>query len=326
MPIQRITSIPAKVQNAITQASERTGASFDYLLNTAKRESSLRSEAKSSSSSAAGLFQFVEGTWLKVVKEDGERLGLADFAKNIQRTSSGKYFVPDSAKREEILALRYDPETSALVAAAYTEHNENYVRGKIGRKPSEGELYLAHFLGPGGASRMIQLSESQPDSPASRYFPSAAKANKNIFYKNGEPRSMSQVQEILISSHVDGDNSDVRQSSSGSFAFGIMGGLISETTTPPPGKAKGREGSIGVWGNVAAQTVSAVPEQSAPQKVASVQAPDSQLHRHAARQYGETAASAGKAAPEVQAEPAVRLSQSIAADKNWKSNALFGDN
>ncbi|MCF6199287.1 MAG: lytic transglycosylase domain-containing protein [Hyphomicrobiaceae bacterium] len=329
MPIQRVTSIPAKVQSAITQASERTGASFDYLLNTAKRESSLRTQAKSSSSSAAGLFQFVEGTWLKVVKEDGDRLGLADLAKNIQRTSSGKYYVPDSAKRREILELRHDPETSALVAAAYTEQNANYVRGKIGRNPSDGELYLAHFLGPGGASRMIQLSESRPDSPASRYFPSAAKANKSIFYDKGEPRSMSQVQEILVSSHVDGDNSDVRKSSSGNFAFGIMGGLISDTTMPSPRTGKGREGSIGVWGSAAAKSADVVPagpEQGVSQKLASASAQEGQLHSHAARQYGEAAASVSKAVPEALAEPAERPSQSAAANKNWKSDALFSDN
>ena len=266
------------------------------------------------------------------MKEDGDRLGLANMAKNIHRTSTGKYYVPDSGKRREILELRHDPETSALVAAAYTEQNESFVRGKIGRKPSDGELYMAHFLGPSGASRMIQLTESQPDSPASRYFPSAAKANKSIFYDNGQPRSMSQVHESLISSHVDGENSDIRQTSAGSFSFGIMGGLITDTTTPSYGK--GRAGSIGVWEQStvkpAAEAIGAAEQNTAP-KLAPQEADVNQRHRHAAQQYGEVAAATSgeqtkSITPQSIAEAQARPPQSAAANKNWKTDALFGDN
>ncbi len=247
MPIQRTSSMPVRVQNAITLASRRTGASFDYLVNTARRESAFRAHAKSGSSSAEGLFQFVEGTWLKVVKEDGDRLGLGNLAKNIHRTSSGKYYVPNRGRRREILALRRDPETAALVAAAYTEHNERYVRHRIGRTPSDGELYLAHFLGPGSAAKMIRLAESHPDSPASRYFPAAAKANKSIFYKNGRPRSLAEVHQILVSSHVDDQDTGVRRSGSSAFSFGIMGDLLADTRSPSRHTGRHQEGSIGVW-------------------------------------------------------------------------------
>ena len=48
-----------------------------FLLKTATRESSLNPDAKAKSSSAAGLFQFIEQTWLGLVKSDGPRLGLA---------------------------------------------------------------------------------------------------------------------------------------------------------------------------------------------------------------------------------------------------------
>lgn len=301
MPIQRTSSVPVKVHNAITQASRRTSASFDYLLNTAKRESSYKTHAKSSSSTAAGLFQFVEGTWLKVVKEDGDRLGLSNIAKNIHRTSSGRYYVPDRGKRQEILALRHDAETSALVAAAYTEHNERYVRRRIGRTPSDGELYLAHFLGPGSAAKMINLAESRPDSPASRYFPAAARSNKSIFYKNGHSRSLSEVHNILISSHADDKSSGVRQTKYGSFDFGIMGGLMMDMNAPGMSNGKGRDGSIGVWGDMA----SSRPEQSTAskgtrgkksrsQKVASAQTGEAERHRHAAQQYRSSAEATSK--------------------------------
>ncbi len=295
MPIQRTSSVPVKVRNAITLASRRTGASFDYLLNTAKRESSFKTQARSSSSSAAGLFQFVEGTWLKVVKEDGERLGLAKQARNIHRTSSGKYYVPNRGQRRKILALRHDAETSALVAAAYTEHNERYVRGRIGRTPSDGELYLAHFLGPGSAAKMIQLAESRPDSPANRYFPAAARANKSIFYKHGKPRSLAQVHKILISSHVDSQNGGVRQTRYGSFDFGIMGTLLEDTNGPASGSSRGHGGSIGVWGDIAGSKAGHADEGRGRgrKKTASSQAGDAQRHRHAAQQYRTAANTTG---------------------------------
>jgi Transglycosylase SLT domain len=292
MPIQRTSAVPVKVQNAITQASRRTSASFDYLVNTARRESSFKTNAKSSSSSAAGLFQFVEGTWLKVVKEDGDRLGLSNIAKNIHKTSSGKYYVPNSGQRRKILALRHDPETSALVAAAYTEHNERYVRGRIGRTPSDGELYLAHFLGPGSAAKMIQLAERQPNSPANRYFPAAAKSNKSIFYKNGKPRSLEQVHKILISSHVDGQNTSIRRSGSGSFSFGIMGDIMTDVSSAGASYGKGESGSIGVWGDIAGSSSSqgeaaatSSKRSGGSKKTASAQTSQAERHRHAAEQY-----------------------------------------
>jgi hypothetical protein len=258
MPIQRTTAIPVKVRNAISVASERTGASFDYLLNTAKRESGFRANARSRHSSATGLFQFVEGTWLKMVKDEGERLGLGKLASNIRKTSSGRYFVPDSRRRREILGLRNDPKISALVAAAYTEHNARYVSHRIGRTPSDGELYMAHFLGPGNAARMILLADNRPDEAASRYFPKAAKANRSIFYEGKRPRSLAEVREILISSHIDESSSGGRIVNSGSSSFyPDMGSLITDirgrrdfsSGRDVSGGERRSDGGIGVWGD-----------------------------------------------------------------------------
>ena len=310
MPIQRTSSIPVTVQNAITVASRRTGASFDYLVNTAKRESSFRTGAKSSSSSAAGLFQFVEGTWLKVVKEDGDRLGLSNLAKNIRRSSSGKYYVPNRGQRREILNMRHDAETSALVAAAYTEHNERYVRGRIGRTPSDGELYLAHFLGPGSAAKMINLAERQPDSPASRHFPRAARSNKSIFYSGGKSRSLAEVHEILIKSHTSGSSSGIRQTQYGSFDFGIMGNLSADIRGPS--YASGGPGSAGVWGDthqVRDSQSNSSTRSGGRDKNGRPQVSDTQRHRQAAETY-RTAAKVP--------------SQSAESTKNWQKDAFGG--
>ena len=48
----------ARVAGAIRQASQATGASFNYLLATAQVESGLDPQAGASTSSARGLFQF----------------------------------------------------------------------------------------------------------------------------------------------------------------------------------------------------------------------------------------------------------------------------
>ncbi|MCP4933730.1 MAG: hypothetical protein GY927_05865 [bacterium] len=313
MPIQRTSSIPVTVQNAITVASRRTGASFDYLVNTAQRESSFKTNAKSASSSAAGLFQFVEGTWLKVVKEDGVRLGLSDLAKNIRRSSSGKYYVPNRGKRREILNMRHDAETSALVAAAYTEHNQRYVRGRIGRTPSDGELYLAHFLGPGSAAKMINLAERQPDSPASRHFPRAARSNKSIFYSGGKSRSLSEVYNILIKSHTGSSSAGLRQTQYGAFDLGIMGSLNEDFGGSHSGT--GAAGSIGVWGDT--HTVRDTPSRtrsSVDKKTAGTQASDTQRHRHANESYRTAAKAPTQSTP----------GQSAASNANWQKDAFGG--
>jgi hypothetical protein len=62
---------------AIRQAARMTGADFKYLLATAQVESSLNPSAQATSSSARGLFQFIEQTWLSTLKEQGGALGYA---------------------------------------------------------------------------------------------------------------------------------------------------------------------------------------------------------------------------------------------------------
>src|SRR5437868_1566523 len=66
-----------RVTAAIQLASARTGVQFDYLLNQARIESSLNPEARARTSSATGLFQFIEQTWLGMVKQHGAAHGLS---------------------------------------------------------------------------------------------------------------------------------------------------------------------------------------------------------------------------------------------------------
>ena len=187
------------VTGAIQQASQATGTSFHYLLATAQVESGLNPQAGAPTSSARGLFQFIDTTWLATMKQYGPALGYGNYADAITTDGSGGYFVRDPTMRSEILKLRSDPTANAVMAGAFTKANAAALSERLGRSPSEGELYIAHFLGAGGAARLIQLADDNPNAKAASYFPGAAQANSSIFYNHttGAARSLAQVRDIL---------------------------------------------------------------------------------------------------------------------------------
>ncbi|MEP3428254.1 MAG: transglycosylase SLT domain-containing protein [Roseibium sp.] len=202
MRVGETTSVASRIELAFQSASTSTGTSFDYLVKTAARESSFNPTAKARTSSATGLFQFIESTWLETMKEAGSKHGLENYSDHIQKSKSGKFYVKDSQMRREILELRKDPEISSMMAGALTQKNANYLERRIGREPTDGELYMAHFLGANGASRLIESTASNPDMRADKMFSAQARANKAIFYeRNGKARSMDEVYQVIVSKH-----------------------------------------------------------------------------------------------------------------------------
>lgn len=204
MGVQPI-SVPQSLAYVLNSAGARNGVDFDYLLQTAMRESSLNPQAKASTSSATGLFQFLDATWLQVMKEQGPRLGYGEIAANIEKTAGGDYTVRDPATKASILKLREDPQIAADLAAAFTKSNGDYLQQRFGRMPSAGELYIAHFLGAQGAERMFTAGLQNPDQIAANLFPKQAAANQTIFYANGQPRTVREVYRALVSKHEAGD-------------------------------------------------------------------------------------------------------------------------
>jgi hypothetical protein len=200
MGVQPI-SVPPGLAYVLNAAGERSGVDFDHLLQTAIRESSLNPKAKAQTSSATGLFQFLESTWLEVMKSDGPRLGYQRYADAITVTADGDYVIKDKALREEVLKLREDPQTAADLAAAFTRNNGAYLHEKFGRMPSAGELYIAHFLGAKGAEKLFTAGLSNPDQVAANLFPRQAKANRAIFYDNGRARTIRDVYRALVAKH-----------------------------------------------------------------------------------------------------------------------------
>lgn len=203
MGVQPI-SVPQSLAYVLNSAGTKSGVDFDYLLQTAIRESSLNPSAKASSSSAVGLFQFLESTWLQVMKDEGPRLGYQNYADAITETSDGEFVIKDPKLKAEVLKLREDPQIAADLAAAFTKNNGAYLYEKFGRMPSPGELYIAHFLGPKGADKMFTAGLADPDQVAAKLFPKQAKANPSIFYDDGQARTIRQVYKALVQKHGGG--------------------------------------------------------------------------------------------------------------------------
>jgi hypothetical protein len=193
------TGSNATVTGAIRQAAQMTGAAFKYLLATAQVESNLNPNAQASTSSARGLFQFTEQTWLTTLKEQGAPFGYGPYSNLISRLPSGDYGVSDPRMNDAVLKLRFDPTANALMAGAFTKSNAGKLAGRLGRDATEGELYIAHFLGATGASRLIGLADTQPTMSAAAVFPGAAHANPSIFYDGrGNARSAADVYHMLV--------------------------------------------------------------------------------------------------------------------------------
>ncbi len=194
-------AVPQSLAHVLNSAGDKSNVDFDYLLQTAIRESSLDPRAKAPTSSAVGLFQFLESTWLQVMKEQGPRLGYDRYAAAISVDSDGDYVIKNKALRKEILALRENPQVAADMAAAFTQTNGAYLESRFGRMPSPGELYIAHFLGPQGAEKLFRAGLDNPDQVAAGLFPKQARANPQIFYAGGEPRTIRQLYRALVARH-----------------------------------------------------------------------------------------------------------------------------
>lgn len=186
----------ARVQAAIASAASVTGVDFAYLLNQAKVESGFNPDAHARTSSATGLYQFIEQSWLGTVKADGAEHGLGWAANAIERGGDGRYRITDPQLRHAVLELRRDPESSAAMAAELASDNRDRLESRLGHTVESVDLYLAHFLGAGGATKFLRNMNDTPDQSAAALFPAAARANRGVFYdRAGGARSLTEVRE-----------------------------------------------------------------------------------------------------------------------------------
>jgi hypothetical protein len=106
--------------------------------------------------------------------------------------------VADPGKRAQIMSMRFDPNASAMMAAELASDNRADLTGLLGREPDASELYLAHFLGSGGAQQFLSALNADPGQSAAAVVPKAAAANRTFFFDGaGAPRSVGAVMEML---------------------------------------------------------------------------------------------------------------------------------
>lgn len=185
---------PEHVAKAVQNASARTGVDFSYLLKQAQVESSFDTDVKAKSSSATGLYQFIDQTWLRMVKEHGAEHGQAGWANAITQGRDGRFHVADRGQRQTILNARTDAGFSALMAGEYAAENKQIIESKTGKQANATDLYMAHFLGAGGATTFLNALSDNPLQKADLIFPSAASSNRAVFYNaDGSSRTLAQV-------------------------------------------------------------------------------------------------------------------------------------
>lgn len=180
LPARSVQSLDSDTVWAMETAATRTGISFDYLLNMAHLEADFDPLAKSSKSSAAGLFQFIDQTWLGLIHAHGAEYGWGSYGEQI--ACSADYCRANFFSKRQILDLRYDPAAATFLAAEFTRANRADLDRSLKQPVTDAQLYLAHVLGAGGAVKLLKALAKKPDTSAATMFPEAANANRALFY------------------------------------------------------------------------------------------------------------------------------------------------
>jgi hypothetical protein len=168
----RTAPVSTDVFNSIREASDRTGMDFGLMMAVAHQESGFNPNARARTSSATGLYQFIDGTWTGMVTRHGAQF-------NISAND------------------RLDPRANALMGAQYMRNNADHLR-RNGIETNNTNIYMAHFLGAGGATSFLRENNRNPDRSAAELFPQAAAANRPIFYnRDGSPRTIGQVRAFM---------------------------------------------------------------------------------------------------------------------------------
>lgn len=245
--IQNIGGQP-EVRAAIARAARASGVDFDYLLAQAKIESNLNPQARAGTSSASGLYQFTSATWLQTLARHGSEFGLPNLA--------------DPAGRAQAMALRFDPQASALMAASLASDNKASLTTALGHAPDASELYLAHFLGADGATKFLNALASDPAQSAAALMPAAAAANHGIFSRaDGSARSVGEVMGLIRAKMGAAMEGSPYSSGEGAGGWGLseIPGLASNAM-PHPGPSPKEEG-LRLRGPIAQEFASAAPPQ-----------------------------------------------------------------
>jgi hypothetical protein len=190
-----LTGIPAGVSipdqfAAVARTPGATGGhDFAALLAQVAGESAFKTTAVNSKTGAAGPFQFVKNTWLSLLRDHGQAMGVKPaLLAQIKPDAHGRMTVADPHSLREMLDLRHDLSLSAKMAAKYLDDNKAHLGHILHREATEAEVQISFLLGASGAAHLINAAKTGPDTPVDQVLPKAVAANRTLFHDHqGKP-------------------------------------------------------------------------------------------------------------------------------------------
>ncbi|MFH6781784.1 MULTISPECIES: transglycosylase SLT domain-containing protein [Methylobacterium] len=174
--------VPRTLVETIVRAAREADVDPVYLMALADKESSFQPSVRAATSTAEGLFQFLTGTWLELLRSFGAKHGFAAEAELIEKRG-GTLVVLKEADRRRVLALRRDPYVASLMAGEMMKRDRTRVEQRLGRDLKPTECYFAHFLGAASAGKFMEMTVEKPHQPAQASFRAAARANRSLFFR-----------------------------------------------------------------------------------------------------------------------------------------------
>lgn len=173
-----IDNMPADSQFDMNSWTEQvTGVSGEFLDDLIGHEADGDWQAQADTSSAKGGGQFIDSTWLRLMRQHGPELGL-----------------DAGLSKDDMLALRTDRRWGTMMTAYYAMENRAALEKKLDRPVTQKDAYLAHFLGSSAAAKALSMD---PQANAAEALPAAAEANRNVFYKYGNLENPRTVGEMI---------------------------------------------------------------------------------------------------------------------------------
>ena len=198
----KVYGIPTDAAAAIRLSQLYTGIEFGLIMELTSVESGFRSTAKAKTSSAKGLQQFIDRTWLNMVRQYGHKYGLETYAAQISyyKDDYGRDtpVIENPIVHRQVLEMKNNPRLSALMAGDFALENKAKLSCFLKKDITRTDLYIAHFLGPNDAVLFLDALQKAPESSAADMFPEAADANRPIFFNwRAKERSFREIYEIF---------------------------------------------------------------------------------------------------------------------------------
>jgi len=180
-PLESLNNVE-NVKKMIATTADKMGIPPGLALGMAYAESKFNYTAKNPGATAAGLFQFINGTWNGMMSKYGNNYGIP-----------GALMSKDGGP-----VGQYDPHANTLLGLQFIRDNIEAAQRDLGGKaPPPAVAYLYHFLGPGGGRQFLRAWMENPNAPATAapcVTQKVLRGNYSVFYhKGGRLRTLDEV-------------------------------------------------------------------------------------------------------------------------------------